>query len=87
MAESTIKKDVHIKTETKSGTTNSGGNFFIGSDNGWSLVSAMATGSLNRMFIPFQTGDSIYLKALDWNTNNYQPVVNGAVSVKLTWVK
>ena len=87
MAESTIKKDVHIKTETKSGTTNNGGNFYIGNDDGWSLVSAMATGSLNRMFIPFKTDGSIYLKVLDWNTNNYQPVVNGAVSVSLTWVK
>ena len=87
MASSVIEKNVHIKTETKSGTTNSGGNFYIGSDGGWSLVSATATGTLNRLFIPFETGGSIYLKVLDWNANSYQPVANSAVSVSLTWVK
>ena len=72
------------KKTSKTGTTNSGGNFYVGKD--IIIISAVATGSLNRMFIPFQTGSGdVYLKALDWSNNNYAPVINGAVAVDIMY--
>lgn len=88
MATSTIQKNAQkeIKTVTKSGTTNSGGNFAVGSSD-MKVISATATGTLNRMFIPFVSGANTYLKVLDWNSNSYTPVANAAVSVQIIYVE
>lgn len=88
MAESTINKTAQISKEIYNGTSNDGGNFFIGGDSGgWRPVSAVALGTATRMFIPFKTGNSFYLKVLDWNNNAYHPVINGAVSIEVTWIR
>lgn len=88
MATSTIKKGIQkeIKTVTKTGTTNAGGNFSVG-DSNMKIISATATGSANRMFIPFVTEGVTYLKVLDWNSSTYSPVANGAVSVRILYVE
>ena len=73
-----------IKTKRLSGNTNAGGNFLVG--NNVYVVSAIASGTLNRMFIPFRQGNTVFLKVLDWNSNAYTPVANGAVIVDIAYI-
>ena len=87
MAVSTIKKMTEMETVHREGTTNSGGNFYVGTDDGRKIVSAIATGTANRLFIPFKQGTTLYLKVLDWNSNDYTPVINGSVAVEITFIR
>lgn len=87
MAKSIISQTAQISKEIYNGTSNSGGNFFIGNDSDGRIPgAAYATGTATRMFIPFKAENSFYLKVLDWNNNAYYPVINGDVSVEVTWI-
>ena len=75
-----------IKRKTITGVTNAGGNISVGNGN-MVILGARATGTARRMFIPFTASNVCYLKALDWNTNTYTPIVNGDVAVEITYIE